>query len=57
MVGITGWYTAWKFVSNDVNFPYSVRIGLFGTAYGATTAFSTDGAANKDNTFRPVILN
>ena len=57
-MAITYWYSTFSQLSNSLEYPYSLRIGLFGFQagyYGSSDA--TSGVPRNNVTFRPVILN
>lgn len=58
-----GWYNSWNTFYNSLSHPYSVRLGLFGFFIGVGGGYvegsygKSDGSAEKDVTFRPIIIN
>ena len=56
-IGKNGWYNSWNYLGNSLDYPYSVRSGLFGFCAGNHgSGVYTSGAASTNVTFRPVIL-
>ncbi len=58
MVETGGIYSGiWNYGGQDINYPTSVRQGLFGFGVGIGGGARTSGAAYADVTFRPVVWN
>lgn len=57
-IGKNGWYNSWNYLANSLDYPYSVRSGLFGfgAGNGGNGYGNASGAASTNVTFRPVIL-
>lgn len=62
-VAANGWYKSWNDLRINIDFPYSVRSGLFGISMGTMYASNQYlvngryGGPSSKTTFRPVILN